>query len=190
MHAFEDNDMKIFGAKAEDINETDVLMRVVELMKKQRANGNVERAKELGEYVARKIYSPENIELPVADKIRQYKDNELIYEQIKMLITFTAEAGIHVLLEKYSISTMAVNALYDELIKLDDDLYDNITNAFTYYYLVLRKGGDIDYHMGYTFAKLCQKRDDEELKKLGTEIYTSIKERIKTLIESMNFAND
>ncbi len=190
MHAFEDNDMKIFGAKAEDINETDVLMRVVELMKKQRANGNVERAKELGEYVARKIYSPENIDLPVQDAIRRYRDNEVIYEQIKMLITFAAEAGIHVLLEKYSVSTMAVNALYDELIKLDNDLYDNITNAFTYYYLVIRKGGDINYHMGYTFAKLCKEKDNEELMKLGTEIYTSIQVKLKEEIDSKNFVND
>lgn len=189
VHKFDDNDIKIFGAK-KDVSEADALMKVAENMKKQRANGNVERAKKLGEYVARKIYSPENIELPVAEKIRKYKDNELIYEQIKMLIMFTVEAGIHVLLERYNVSTMAVNTLYDELIKLDDDLYDNITNAFTYYYLVLRKGGDIDYHMGYTFAKLCMDRDNEELKKLGTEIYTSIGERIKSLVESFDFVND
>ena len=60
MHAFDDNDIKIFGGSKIE-NEADVLIRIVEIMKKQRANGNMERAKELGIKIARQIYSPENI---------------------------------------------------------------------------------------------------------------------------------
>ncbi len=189
MHTFEDNDIKIFGSGGE-INEADVLMRIVELMKKQRANGNVERANELGKCVARQIYLPENMDLPVAEEIGKYKENEEIYEQIKMLVTFASEAGIHLMLDKYSVSTMSVNAMYDELIKLDDDLYDNITNAFTFYYLVLRKGGDVAKNMGHKFAKICKDEKNESLQDLGSEIYTSILAAIKNEIENMNFVND
>ena len=183
MHTFDDNDIKIFGAPKIE-NEADVLMRIVEIMKKQRANGNMDRAKELGERIARQIYSPENINSSVAESIAQYKSDEAIYEQIKMLVTFAAEAQIHLLLEKYSVSTMAVNSLYDELIKLDDDLYDNITNAFTFYYLELRKGGDVAELLGKRFAKLCGDKENDALVSLGGEIFISISEIIKEEIES------
>ncbi len=189
MHTFDDNDMKIFGSPKIE-NEADVLIRIVEIMKKQRANGNMDRAKTLGASVARQIYSPENIPSSVAERISEYKSNEEIYEQIKMLVTFAAEAEIHVLLEKYSVSTMTVNALYDELIKLDEDLYDNITNAFTFYYLVLRKGGDIAANMGKQFAKLCGDKDNESLQKLGTDIFVVIREILKEEIEKAEFIND
>lgn len=189
MHAFDDNDIKIFGGSKIE-NEADVLIRIVEIMKKQRANGNMERAKELGIKIARQIYSPENIGSSVAEKIEYFKSNEEIYEQIKMLVTFAAEAQIHLLLEKYSVSTMAVNSLYDELIKLDDDLYDNITNAFTFYYLELRKGGDVPTLLGKRFAKLCGDGNDESLINLGSEIFTSISDIIREEIEATDFIND
>lgn len=189
MHAFDDNDMKIFGNPKIE-NEADVLIRVVEIMKKQRANGNMDRAKALGEVVAHQVYSFEGIDDSVKQRIDEYKDNESIYEQIRMLVTFTAEAEIHVLLEKYSVSTMTVNAFYDELIKLDEDLYDNITNAFTFYYLVLRKGGDIATGMGKQFAKLCGDKENEKLVSLGTDIFVAIRENLKKEIEKAEFIND
>ncbi len=189
MHAFDDNDMKIFGNPKIE-NEADVLIRVVEIMKKQRANGNMDRAKALGEVVAHQVYSFEGIDDSVKQRIDEYKDNESIYEQIRMLVTFTAEAEIHVLLEKYSVSTMTVNAFYDELIKLDEDLYDNITNAFTFYYLELRKGGDVPTLLGKRFAKLCGDGNDESLVNLGSEIFTSISDIIREEIEATDFIND
>ena len=189
MHAFEDNDIKIFsGSKIE--NEADVLIRIVEIMKKQRANGNMERAKDLGVTIARQIYSPENISPSVAEAIEPFKSNEEFYEQIKMLVTFAAEAQIHLTLDKYSVSTMAVNSLYDELIKLDNDLYDNITNAFTFYYLELRKGGDVSLLLGKRFAKLCGDGENESLVNLGAEIFSSISSIIKEEIEAIDFIND
>ena len=189
MHMFDDEDIKIFGGPKIE-NEADVLIRIVEIMKKQRANGNMDRAKDLGIKIARQIYSPENINSTVADAIKGYKDNEDVYEQIKMLVTFAAEAQIHLLLEKYSVSTMAVNSLYDELITLDEDLYDNITNAFTFYYLELRKGGDVSALLGKRFAKLCGDGSNEELITLGSEIFTTISEIIKEEIEATEFIND
>ncbi len=189
MCPFDDNDMKIFGNPKIE-NEADVLIRVVEIMKKQRANGNMDRAKELGETVARKSYALEGFEDELLRRIDEYKDNEKISEQIRMLVTFTVEAEIHVLLEKYSVSTMTVNAFYDELIKLDKDLYDNITNAYTYYYLVLRKGGDVASGMGKQFAKLCSDKENEELIILGKDIFNAICENLKTEIEKAEFVND
>lgn len=185
MHTFDDQDIKIFGAKKIE-NEADVLIRIVEIMKKQRANGNLDRANELGKTVAHRIYAVEEID----ERISKYKDNENIYEQIRMLVTFAAEAEIHILLEKYSVSTMTVNALYDELIKLDEDLYDNITNAFTFYYLVLRKGEDVENGMGRQFAKLCGSKDNEELSSLGTDIFVSIRNMLAEEIGKSGFVTD
>ncbi len=189
MHTFEDQDIKIFGSPKIE-NEADVLIRVVEIMKKQRANGNMDRAKALGEIIARQAYSFEIVGDEVKARIDEYKDCNEIYEQIRMLVTFTAEAEIHVLLEKYSVSTMTVNSFYDELIKLDEDLYDNITNAFTFYYLVLRKGGDVAAYMGRQFAKLCGDKENEKLSSLGTDIFVAICDNLKDEIEKAEFVND
>lgn len=185
MHTFDDQDIKIFGSPKIE-NEADVLIRIVEIMKKQRANGNLDRAKVLGEKIAEKVYSVEDID----GRISGYKEDANVYEQIRMLVTFAAEAEIHVLLEKYSVSTMTVNAFYDQLIKLDEDLYDNITNAFTFYYLVLRKGGDIDSGMGKQFAKLCGKKDDTTLASLGADIFAKIRDMIAEEIAEAGFVAD
>ena len=189
MHMFDDDDMKIFGSPKIE-NEADVLIRIVEIMKKQRANGNMDRAKALGEVVARQVYSLEGIEHELVQRINEYKEDKNISEQIRMLITFTVEAEIHVLLEKYSVSTMTVNAFYDELIKLDEDLYDNITNAFTYYYLVLRKGGDVAKGLGKQFAKLCADKENEKLQVLGADVFNAICENLKSEIAKAEFVND
>ena len=189
MCPFEDNDIKIFGGSKIE-NEADVLIRIVEIMKKQRANGNMDRAKAFGEKVARCVYSHEGIDASVVQRINEYNDDEKIAEQIRMLVTFTVEAEIHVLLDKYSVSTMTVNAFYDELIKLDEDLYDHITNAYTYYYLVLRKGGDVAGAMGKQFARLCSDKENEKLQALGKDIFNAICESLKAEIEKAEFIND
>lgn len=189
MQKFDDKDIKIFGSPSVE-NEADVLIRIVEIMKKHRANGNIDKAKDLGQKIARQIYEPEKMHNSVSKVINEYKSDEQIYEQIRMLVTFAAEAEVHVLLEKYSVSTMVVNSLYDELIKLDDDLYDNITNAFTFYYLVIRKGGDVEVNMGKQFAKLCGRKDDENLADLGSKIFSAIKVMIEEEIARAEFVND
>lgn len=187
MNNFDDADIKIFGSSKTE-KEVDVLVNMMEVMKVQRENGNVDRAKELGTKIANQICVPERINKSFLEKVSEFKDNDAIVEQMKLLATFAAEAEIHVALEKYSVSMTAVNALYDELLKLDDDLYDNITDAFTYYYLVLRKGGDIDFYMGKKFAKLCGDGHNEKLEKLGTETFIAAKKLTSAEIEKLGFA--
>ncbi|MBQ7957509.1 MAG: hypothetical protein IJ279_05670 [Clostridia bacterium] len=190
MHKYEDEDIKIFGAKKIE-NEADVLIRIVEIMKNQRANGNMDRAKLLGETVAHKIYYELMNEYKGKMSVSVPEVNaDSIMEQMIKLITFTVEAELHILLDKYSVSTMTVNAFYDELIKLDEDLYDNITDAFTYYYLVLRKGGDIAVGLGKQFAKLCGDKTNERLQYIGAEIFDEVCALLKNEIEKAEFVND
>lgn len=182
MHMFEDEDIKIFGGKKIE-NEADVLIRVVEIMKKQRANGNMDRAKEMGEVIAERVYQlMTEAEIP--------ESNANISDQIEKLITFTVEAELHVLLEKYSVSTVAVNAFYDKLIELDENLYNNITDAYTYYYLVLRKGGDVATGIGKQFAKLCSAKDDQAMELSGRDIFNNVCEILKDEIEKAEFVNN
>jgi hypothetical protein len=117
-------------------------------------------------------------------------DNKNVSSQIEKLITFTVEAELHVLLEKYSVSTMAVNAFYDKLLELDEDFYDNITDAYTYYYLELRKGGDVERGIGKQFAKLCGAKEDEVLQDAGKEIFNDVCGILRNAIEKADFVND
>lgn len=188
MHMFEDEDVKIFGANKIE-NEADVLIRIVEIMKKQRANGNMDRAKEMGEAIALRVYKLMD-EMFIWENYAREINNKNIPEQIEKLITFTVEAELHVLLEKYSVSTMAVNAFYDKLIELDENLYNNITDAYTYYYLVLRKGGDVAGGIGKQFAKLCSAKDDEVLQDAGKEVFETVCEILRKEIENAGFVND
>ncbi len=183
----EDLDIKIFGMK-NDENEADNFIRVVEAMKRHHANGNSDRAKLLGKRIANLVFNPQIIEDDeLHDIISEYCTDEKICYQIKMLLTFGAESTVHVVLDKLSLSSIAVNSLYDELIRLDEDFYDNITNAFTFYYLALRNGDDIPAKIGRHFAKLCGKPNDEKLCEIGSKIYIIIAVLINREIEKVDF---
>ena len=187
---FDDRDIKIFSKNNKD-DDTQALLRLAEEMASQRANGNVRKATELGEKIADFIFNIDSID---DESVRQLVNSSLVDEkvnyQIRMLLTFTSESTLHRSLNVASLSTIAVNSMYDRLMTLDPDFYEDTTDAFTFYYVALRKANGVTKSIGKTFAMLCGDGNNEDYIRIGSGLYLLLGEEVCETIESFNFITD
>lgn len=192
MNTFNDSDMKIFDVKEKrETSDGAEIQALAEEMKRQRLNGNSERAKQLGIRLAG--LAPDSAQEDSLDLFRLLGDpppEAGILRQIRILLIFTAESCLHHDTPTPLLATTAVNALYDRLIEEDPGFYDTISNgaAFSFYYLALRHSGKTDENIGMTFAMLCEKEQDAALIQLGARIYQYVTRKIREIIGSVQFA--
>ena len=108
--------------------------------------------------------------------------------QIRVLMTFAAQITLHSVLPSV-LSSEAVNIMYNKMRDRSEAFYDNLTDgtSFSFYYLAIRKGVNIEENIGKNFAMLCADEDDEELITLGKTVYTLTDKYIRELVESYNF---
>lgn len=191
MNTFDDSDMKIFGVKEEapPADGADV-QALADEMKRQRLNGNSERAKRLGIRLA--ALAPDSTEEDSLDLTRLLGDpvpSAEIMCQLRVLLIFTAESCLHLYTPTPLLATTAVNALYDRLIEDAPDFYDAISNgaAFSFYYLALRHSGKTDENIGIAFAMLCGAEDDASLAGLGERVYQYVNRKVREIISNMQF---
>lgn len=186
----EDSDIKIFG-KNTDSNENEQFLSLVEESAKQRANGNFLRAVKLGEGVAKITLDIQNIENDdVKNLIAPYADNEKILRQIKLLFAFSAEATFHSAISSNSLSSTAINSMYDTFISDNRDFYEETTDAFTFYYIAVRKSNNTIQRIGKRFAMVCSDSENDELKNLGSELYVLFCKIITEYVTATNFKED
>ncbi|MBQ6864230.1 MAG: hypothetical protein IJO14_08335 [Clostridia bacterium] len=170
INSFDDSDMKIAGAPAA-VTETFDTLAFMEEAREQRFNGNMQRAKNLGSNIVSafsyKAAPDEQVQL-AAELGVELDDN--CVQQIKLMSVFAAEYCLENYLPSASLSATAVNAMYDVLMETAPDFYRTVSAsmAFSFYYLCVRKGGDIPAAIGKRFAMLCGRPDDEACAKLGT----------------------
>lgn len=192
MNTFDDSDMKIFGVKEEpDSTDGAEVQALAEEMKRQRLNGNSERAKQLGIRMA--ALAPDSADADILDLSRLLGDPlpaPDIMCQIRILLIFIAESCLHLYTPTPLLATTAANALYDKLIEDDPGFYDTISNgaAFSFYYLALRHSGKADENIGATFAMLCGAEEDQALADLGARVYQYVTRKIRGLIGEIQFA--
>lgn len=97
MNTFDDSDMKIFGVKEEpDSTDGAEVQALAEEMKRQRLNGNSERAKQLGIRMA--ALAPDSADADSLDLSRLLGDPlpaPDIMCQIRILLIFIAESCLH-----------------------------------------------------------------------------------------------
>lgn len=192
MRKYDDSDMKIFGGQAEsDAAGAAEVQQLAQEMKRQRLNGNSARAKRVGARLAAIAPGGENEDSrDLSDVLGETLPAPYVMYQIRVLLIFTAESYIHRLLPTSFLATTAINALYDTLIENEPRFYDNISDgaAFTFYYLRLRSGGNIDRGIGESFAMLCDREDDEEFIDLGSNVYRYIRRKMEEFIAEEEFA--
>jgi hypothetical protein len=183
----DDSDVKIFTSSAagEDKEAEDFIL-IAEQLDAQRANGNIAKAKALGEKLAHLTPENEPIKSIIGDRILA---PNILY-QIRVLMVFAMHTTIHSSLHLPMLYSTAVNSMYDRLIKDSQGFYDNISDgaAFTFYYLALRKGADTQRNIGEMFAMLCSKEGSEKVVELGAVIYKIITEKVDEEISGLNFA--
>ncbi len=150
-----------------------------------RANGNMERAKLLGERMS--ALNPDNA------GIRALIGNKTLplsaLYQLRVLMIFTAMTTIDFSLPVNILSSAATTEMTNRLMETSKEFYDNISDgaAFTFYYLILRKGVDVPRNIGAQFASLCGKDEDEYYITLGRSVYEAVYNDINKTIKELGF---
>ena len=186
-----DNDVKIYKPKSE-LTAQPELASILQTVNTQRANGNMEKARQLGRLFATLTPSAESDKLSIdfSERIgREFLTRENLI-QIKVLMVFSAEAAMQIYLPELLANT-ASNALYDYLRKHDNEFYKIISDstAFTFYYLAIKKGGDLARYVGEAFAMLCGAEKNEAFIQAGKTAYEVSMQQILNEIEDARFVD-
>ena len=157
-----------------------------------RANGNIEKARRLGEALA--TITPTDEEGAIYVNLREHLAPKFfapdILYQIKVLLVFACESILQIEVPLSLLSTAAVAAMYERIEKKSPGFFDNIANgaAFTFYYLALQKGGNIGDNIGEAFAMLCSVKNKESFVAAGNTVWNIAVDLIEKEIEKVDFA--
>ena len=159
---FLDEDIKIVGDKPsidvkKNSNNSAAGTKVSEEIQK--------KAEQWGRDVALEFIADAN-ENPLSEEI----GND-IFIQRRLLISFTATVGFEEYAPDDTITGIAQKSFLDTLKQRNEELYKTSTDtgAFSFYYLVFRRGFDLERRMGQTFAMLCSHDGDPIYQELGDE---------------------
>ena len=184
-----ENDVKIYVSKKE-LSKNCEIVAAVNDVRIHRANGNIEKARRLGEELATITPTGEgevsiNLRGHLAPK---FFAPDILY-QIKVLLVFASETLIQLEIPVSILSTAAVTAMYEKLEKQSPGFYKNISNgaAFTFYYLALQKGGDLAENMGEAFAMLCDVKNKDSFVDAGKTVWNIAVDLIEKEIEKVEF---
>ena len=165
-----DDDMKI---APEDLSklfsrENPVADDNIDMLMRQRANKNTQRARELGVRYVKELIdcvwtnAPEDV------------DGKVFELQMKMLFAYV----VHRIIEDYSpnhiVANKALGAFYDALEDADEELARKINDnaAFSLYVYLHRSGNESPAKIGEVFADLCDAGEGSECAVIGESAYT------------------
>ncbi len=183
-----ENDVKIYVSKKEMNKNAGEFFGNFEIAMANRANGNIDKARKLGAYLAT-IAPTDNGEDGIYVDIRnhlapRYLAPDILY-QIKVLLVFACETLLQIEIPIELLSTTAIASMYDVMEKDMPSFYSNIANgaAFTFYYLAIQKGGDISQNIGEAFAMLCSVKNKEGFVLAGKTVWNIAVDVIEKEIE-------
>ena len=188
-----DNDIKIY-TKGTDLSSTANLSTVFEAINLHRANGNLEKAKLLGHKLATITPESEKSGLSIDFKNilpQRYLSQDIMY-QIKVLLIFAAESLLQVEIPVPQLATTAINALYDSLRETSPGFFKNISDgaAFTFYYLAMKKGGNITENIGKAFSMLCSvSKNNDGCIAAGETVWNIAVDLVEKEIKNAGFAD-
>lgn len=183
----EDNDIKIFNSSKSD-DKIDEIALIAE-MEEQRGNGNIDKARKLGNYLAAIFVNDEALLRDLEPVLGDTDFPEPILFQVKILMFFAAEYCINSSLPKMILKNTAVNALYDSIRDEASKFYKEFSDGaeYSFYYLAIRKGSNIINDIGASFSMLCGKEKDEHFTLLGEKIWEVILKEVEKIIISYEF---
>ncbi len=186
----DDSDIKIFGkSQVDDKNEAALLL---EQVNRQRANGNTEKARKLGVYLAEIFLNDEEINKHIASAVGKVPKTKYSMDQVRILIVFSAQWCLSHRLPAALLSNTAVNSFYDKISETRD-IYNDLSDGpeFSFYSLAVRECETSAQAIGETFKRLCDRDDDEsndeDFVELGKRIYNKTVEEIVNIIDKFEF---
>ena len=182
----EDNDIKIFVGKSK--KENDESFALIEEMNEQRANGNLQKAKDMGKYLAERFLNTDELRAALEGAVGSLDYEEKIIFQIKILVFFTAELCINRLLPNALLMSTATNTIYDIIVDRAGDFYTTFSDGieYSFYYLAVKQENYVN-EIGKAFAMLCNRKNDEQFKQLGRDLFTVVANEIDNVIRQYNF---
>ena len=170
-----ENDVRIYVSKKEMNKSAAEFAGNFDAVMRQRANGNIDKARRLGEVLA--TIAPtddgDGIFVNLRDHLSpKFFVQDILY-QIRVLLVFACETLLQMELPTELLSTTAIASMYNAMEKDMPGFYSNIANgaAFTFYYLALQKGGDISENMGDAFAMLCSVKNKDSYVLAGKTVW-------------------
>ena len=90
------------------------------------------------------------------------------------------------------LAATAVNALHDALRESAPGFHKNISDgaAFTFYYLAMKKGGNLSKNIGEAFAMLCSVKNKEGYVEAGTTVWNLAANIIQKEIDAVDFVEE
>lgn len=181
----EDSDIKIFGSESKEADQE--FLRQIEALDHNRQNGNVKKARALG----RKLYTivmDEETRLEIGDP--DFSEGKLLVK-VGVLALFSTEAALSQYLPSAQLSTIAIAEMHRLLAKTDSPVYEKVMEspAYSFYYLSVRKGGDVAGEIGKAFAMNCRHEGEEKYIAEGRYIYERVTQEVHRQIEKMDFAD-
>lgn len=176
----DDSDMKIAGVgpprePADNGEET------ARLLAREKACGNLQRARRLGAIMAEDVAAAEGGQPLTQDSAQMY--------QRRILLAFAVEVGLDAFLPNSLLAQTAQSVFYDTLQATAPSFFEDLqeSGAFSFYYLRVREGRDVEKRVGETYATLCGRAGDDALAKAGAELYTRFIRQVRSLADSMDF---
>ncbi len=134
-------------------------------------NGNLKKARELGEALAKIALEHEESLM----KWGLFPDgaDQSLASQKRILMCFALTAGARSLLSNDYVANTTLNVCYDLIKTSDLEFYDDVQEAgeYSFYYLDLRRKGQVEHSIGRTFAMLCGQDGNSVFSELGEVLY-------------------
>lgn len=182
----DDSDMKIFTTSQRTLEFAEAEKIVAEL-ERQRQNGNLGKARRLGQTLADEIAKLGNGS--VFDGLLGTDAQSKTVKQRKILLAFAIESSIAVYSPSKLIGTATLNTYYEVLSQQSPEFYESISasGAFSVYYLDLRRGIKVSRAIGKTFARLCGEEGNPVYEELGYALNCSFYDTVRDMVEKSGF---
>lgn len=186
-----DNDMKIFGHSAlSELGpfDSETVSSIMQQVEREKRNGNLGKARRMGARLAEDIAAIDHATPPANGAA----ENPALLTQRRILLVFAAEVGLDAFLPNNLTAQEAQNILYNNLHLAAPAFYDELqdSGAFSFYYLCVRDGRQVERCIGETFARLCGMADSESYIRMGIDAYNRFMAQIKRLADSMGFVTE
>ena len=178
-----DEDIKIAGSKpSQQIKQNNVLNSNEEILSEEK----MASAKKLGRKIAEK-FCADNDEFSIAN---DEFDSQMALQR-RLLLSFTASVSFERYCKSDSVAGVAQKSFIDEIKNISGLLYDTSsdTGAFSFYYLAVRRGGEIERRIGQTFAMLCSHDGDPVYQELGEALYCWFSSSIEKAVTELDLNN-
>lgn len=142
-------------------------------------NGNIDKAKKVGEAIAADTVSSAALEWT--------EETDTSFEiqlQRGLLLAFSAVVAIESAALPTVIEDVIKQKFFSSLQKLDSGMYKETaeSGAFSFYYLAYRRGTELERRVGQTFAMLCAHDGDPIYQELGETLFCWMKSKTEKLL--------